>query len=62
MRLEHYFSERPSSLRRLGLIRCNLRGVDLEFLTSSGVFSHKGIDAGTRLLVESMILPERGPY
>lgn len=60
MSLEHYYSERPSSLPKLGLIRCRLRGIDLEFLTASGVFSYKSIDKGTRLLVESMILPESG--
>jgi len=31
-----------------------------EFLTASGVFSRKRIDPGTRLLIESMILPEEG--
>ncbi|MEM2893051.1 MAG: methyltransferase [Candidatus Bathyarchaeia archaeon] len=58
--LEHYYSERPTSLPRLGLIRCTLRGLELEFLTASGVFSYRSIDAGTSLLVETMILPERG--
>jgi len=57
---EHYFSERPTSPPRLGLVRCSLRGVDFEFLTASGVFSHRRIDAGTRLLIESMTLPEGG--
>ncbi len=57
---EHYYSERPTSPPRLGLLRCRLRGRDFEFLTSSGVFSHRRIDAGTRLLIESMILPEDG--
>lgn len=60
MSLEHYYSESPSSLPRLGLIRCRLRGLELEFLTASGVFSYRRIDTGTRLLVESMTLPERG--
>ncbi|MBS7637978.1 class I SAM-dependent methyltransferase [Candidatus Bathyarchaeota archaeon] len=58
--LEHYYTESPSSLPRLGLIRCKLRGLDLEFLTASGVFSYRNIDAGTSLLVEAMILPENG--
>ena len=35
-------------------------GFQLEFVTSSGVFSHKRIDNGTRLLVESMVLPSEG--
>ena len=57
---EHYFSERPSSPDRRGLVRARLRGMDLEFLTSSGVFSVRRVDRGTRLLVESMVLPEGG--
>jgi 16S rRNA G1207 methylase RsmC len=57
---EHYFSERPSSPERRGLVRARLRGLDLEFMTSSGVFSYRRVDRGTRLLVESMVLPEGG--
>jgi 16S rRNA (guanine1207-N2)-methyltransferase len=57
---EHYFSESPTSPDERGLIRTKLRGFDFEFETSSGVFSHKRVDSGTRLLVESMTLPERG--
>ena len=41
-------------------MRCRLRGREFEFLTSSGVFSSKKLDRGTRLLIESMTLPERG--
>ncbi len=58
--MEHYFSPQPSSKLRLGLIRCRLRGIEFEFITASGVFSRKRIDPGTRLLIESMELPERG--
>ncbi|UCD44517.1 MAG: class I SAM-dependent methyltransferase [Candidatus Bathyarchaeota archaeon] len=57
---EHYFSKTPSSPERPGLLMCRLRGHDFEFVTSSGVFSHRRIDRGTRLLVESMVLPEEG--
>jgi len=57
---EHYYSKRPTSPLRLGLLRCRLRGHDFEFLTASGVFSHKRVDAGTRLLIESMRLPDTG--
>lgn len=45
---------------RLGLVRCRLRGHDFEFITASGTFSHRRIDAGTRLLIDSMVLPEDG--
>lgn len=59
-RVEHYFSERPKSEERFGLIRTSLRGRDFEFLTSSSVFSKRQVDLGTRVLVEAMVLPSEG--
>jgi 16S rRNA (guanine1207-N2)-methyltransferase len=56
----HYFSRRPEASERRGLLRCRLRGLYFEFVTSSGVFSPRALDQGTRLLVESMVLPESG--
>ena len=56
----HYFVERPKSKLKLGMLRVQLRGKTFEFLTASSVFSKKRIDPGTRLLIESMILPEKG--
>ncbi|RLI32288.1 hypothetical protein DRO56_03765, partial [Candidatus Bathyarchaeota archaeon] len=47
---------------RLGLVRTWLRGLEFEFLTASGVFSHRRIDPGTRLLIEAMVLPEEGTF
>lgn len=43
-----------------GIIKCRLRGHNWEFYTSSGVFSSKKIDNGTKLLIQSMILPDEG--
>jgi len=57
---EHYFTEKPKSKIDLGIIRTYLRGRLFEFLTASGVFSKTRIDLGTRLLIESMNLPEKG--
>jgi 16S rRNA G1207 methylase RsmC len=59
-RIEHYFTEHPKSKARFGLIRTYLREQPFEFLTASGVFSKDHVDLGTRLLIESMILPETG--
>lgn len=56
----HYFAERPSSKPRFRLIYAQLRGIQFRFVTASGVFSKKRVDLGTRLLIESMILPEEG--
>jgi len=58
--LDHYFAAHPKSKMRLGIIRTYLRGKSFEFLTASGVFSKKRVDLGTRLLIESMVLPEEG--
>ncbi len=57
---EHYFSERPASPERRGLVKTRLRGMEFGFVTSSGVFSIRRVDRGTRLLVESMVLPGVG--
>ncbi|HVP41440.1 MAG TPA: class I SAM-dependent methyltransferase [Candidatus Krumholzibacteriaceae bacterium] len=60
MATNHYFSSKPSAKPNYGLIRVNLRDRYFEFLTASGVFSKKRVDLGTRLLIESMVLPESG--
>jgi len=57
---DHYFVAHPKSKMRLGMICTNLRGIHFEFLTASGVFSKKHVDLGTRLLIESMVLPREG--
>lgn len=57
---DHYFTERPRSKAHFGLIRTHLRGKPFDFMTASGVFSKDRIDLGTRLLIESMVLPEKG--
>ena len=58
--VEHYFTSSPVSKERFGLVRTCLLGKSFEFLTASSVFSKRKIDSGTRLLVESMVLPEKG--
>jgi 16S rRNA (guanine1207-N2)-methyltransferase len=57
---EHYFAEHPKSEARFGLVRTRLRGKYFEFVTASSVFSTKRIDLGTRVLIEAMVLPEKG--
>jgi 16S rRNA (guanine1207-N2)-methyltransferase len=57
---EHYFTERPKSEARFGLIHAYLKGKPFKFVTASGVFSKDHIDLGTRLLIESMVLPDCG--
>jgi 16S rRNA (guanine1207-N2)-methyltransferase len=56
----HYFTAFPKSKAKLGIVRTYLCGRPFEFLTASGVFSKKRVDLGTRVLIESMVLPEKG--
>lgn len=59
---EHYFTTSPNSELEKGLIKTFLRGREYTFLTASGLFSYKRIDNGTRLLVESMVIPQKGLF
>lgn len=56
----HYYAARPKSKAKFGKISTYLRGRPFEFLTASEVFSKKRVDLGTRVLIESMVLPEKG--
>jgi len=56
----HYFTPKPSSKIQFNLISAYLRGRHFRFWASSGVFSKEHIDPGTKLLIENMVLPERG--
>jgi 16S rRNA (guanine1207-N2)-methyltransferase len=58
--VDHYFVAEPKSVERFGLVRTSLCGRSFEFLTASSVFSKRRVDVGTRLLIESMILPKTG--
>lgn len=58
--IEHYFSSAPKCDDRFGLVRAKLRGRNFEFLTSSSVFSKKKVDLGTHVLIDAMVLPEKG--
>lgn len=57
---EHYFATFPQSEAKLGMIQTRLRGKTFKFLTAASVFSKKRVDLGTRLLIETMLLPQTG--
>jgi 16S rRNA G1207 methylase RsmC len=57
---DHYFSSSPKSEASYGLIRTKFFNKNFEFITASSVFSKHRIDTGTQLLIESMVLPEKG--
>jgi len=54
----HYFtnsSEVPSQSRQFTV---RVRGLELQLESEAGVFSRRGLDYGTRLLIETVTLPE----
>ncbi len=57
-RTEHYFTRTPHAPERPRILRATLRGRPWTFHVASGVFAYRGVDPGTRLLIEAM---EIGP-
>ena len=55
--MNHYFSQDPSSRHDVKEIEATLLGHKLRFLTDSGVFSKDGVDFGTRLLLQTVVIP-----
>jgi 16S rRNA (guanine1207-N2)-methyltransferase len=54
---QHYFSRAPMVSSQPRELRAVLRGEMFRFVTDRGIFSFRAIDAGTRLLIETMELP-----
>ncbi|GIP36248.1 class I SAM-dependent methyltransferase [Paenibacillus sp. J2TS4] len=51
---EHYYSPQPTVAHQLQTFQQKLRGREFSFVTDAGVFSKKGIDFGSRLLIETV--------
>lgn len=51
--MEHYFTEKPKSRLRRESFKTRIMGKDILINSSSGIFSVKEIDFGTRLLIEN---------
>lgn len=60
---DHYYSEKPHSEFKTEKIHCTLRNQSFTFTTGSGVFSKRGIDFGTQLIIETFEEPVvTGPF
>lgn len=57
MKSEQYFAQQPQVASQPREIRATLRGEPWRFVTDRGVFSPDAVDAGSRLLIETMIIP-----
>ncbi|TBL69178.1 class I SAM-dependent methyltransferase [Paenibacillus thalictri] len=51
---DHYYSQKPAAKHDLHTVEEVLRGNKLSFETDAGVFSKKGVDFGSRLLIDTM--------
>ncbi len=51
--MEHYFTSKPRSVIRKQSFKTRILGNDIVINSSSGIFSVKEIDFGTRLLIEN---------
>ncbi len=57
---EHYYTSKPSVKHDRKRLETMLLGRSWAFTTDSGVFSKGDIDFGSRLLIESMLIPQDG--
>ncbi|CAG7647481.1 Ribosomal RNA small subunit methyltransferase C [Paenibacillus solanacearum] len=55
---EHYYSQKPSTAHDQHTIEEIMIGRKFAFTTDAGVFSKRGIDYGSKLLIETVRLPE----
>lgn len=54
---EHYYTQDPKVRSNRKVVTSTLRDETLQFITDAGVFSKGNVDFGSRLLVESFVLP-----
>jgi 16S rRNA (guanine1207-N2)-methyltransferase len=57
---QHYFTPRPDSASAPKQISATVRGFKLTLWTDRGVFSYGSVDRASKLLAETMQLPEQG--
>ncbi|REK69156.1 class I SAM-dependent methyltransferase [Paenibacillus paeoniae] len=54
----HYYSKTPEVNHNRQTHPDSLRGYPMKFVTDAGVFSKTGVDYGSRVLIEAMVLQE----
>lgn len=58
--MNHYFSQNPDVEHHLQTVTVSARHQTVKLYTDNGVFSKRGLDYGTRVMIESVVLPEGG--
>lgn len=54
--VEHYYTQNPKSPIKPSIVKSTLRGNELTFHTSGGVFSRRKIDLGSELLINKCLI------
>lgn len=54
--MQHYYTKDPQIPHDIGKIDFNIRNVKLQFITDAGVFSKRGVDYGSQVMIKT--LPE----
>ena len=57
---QHYFSPQPQVASEPVQFEATVRGLTFSLVSDRGVFSHGAVDHGSRLLAETMQLPQQG--
>jgi len=52
--MEHYFTNNENLKSNKNIFKCMINNQEFKFITDNGVFSKKGLDFGTRTLLESL--------
>ncbi|MFD1954023.1 class I SAM-dependent methyltransferase [Paenibacillus thailandensis] len=55
---DHYYSKTPSAKSDRHTVETTIRGLTFRFVTDAGVFSKTGVDYGSRVLLEALILAD----
>lgn len=56
--MQHYYTKNPDLPHDIGKIHYKIRDIELEFMTDAGVFSKKGVDYGSNVMLKT--LPQIG--
>jgi 16S rRNA (guanine1207-N2)-methyltransferase len=54
---DHYYSNKPQSVSDRQAFEAVLRGYSFRLTSDAGVFSRDGVDYGSRVLIEQMVIP-----
>ena len=52
--MQHYYTKNPEIAHDIGKIDFNIRDIKLQFMTDAGVFSRKGVDYGSQVMLRTL--------